>query len=974
MLLRVLALTTLVSALTLADSFSDSNLYGRRLPHHPAPRSYSTHTYYALELSSSSSLSPEEAAALLGTELVEQVGQLKGHYLVRTENAELTRRRDLGYSSVESTWLAKRDDNLEGFGQIRSLEKMIPRQRAKRAWSERADVFGSKFNTFAATAQTDLTELSFLQDTLDVHDPLLLKQWHIVNTLMPENELNVTHVWNRGITGKGVHVALIDDGLDYTSHDLKENFYAEGSYDFNDHNPLPMPRLSDDTHGTRCAGEIGAIKNDVCGIGVAHTSKVAGVRILSGPISDADEAAALNYNYQKTDVYSCSWGPPDDGKNMDAPVGLILKALVNGATNGRDGKGSVFVFAAGNGGGMDDQCNFDGYTNSIYSITIGAVDRKGLHPYYSELCAAVMAVAPSSGSGDHIHTTDVGEEMCSDGHGGTSAAAPLAVGMYALALQVRPDLTWRDIQHITVNAVDTFNLQDPDWELTAAGRRFNYKYGYGKINVGKLVEYAESWKLVKPQAWFESPLVHLDNHTQSSLLSSIDADANIITRDSPGAFIPPTGVSSTFVVTADMLTRANFERLEHVTARVWIQHDRRGDVEVELVSPKGIKSVLARTRRADEDPDGFNGWKFMSMKHWDEDPIGTWTMTVLDRIHPEKNGTFQAWSLQLWGESINAARAVPYTLPLGDSDSPFPQNDPTVSQSVSAGLPLPPLSTTATENNTKELPKPTAHLPSDHASSPGESNSPGLANPVLTTKTGIEDIATDGGTTTRTGSSTSATSAVSSATTGLDEGIFDGMENLASGSTWVYGAGGLVALVGLGGGGLMLLRWRNRRRALMDGDDERGAYGILGGSGGGLRRGAGPGDGEDVAMGMLSGRKSRRGGEGRGKTKELYDAFGDVTESEDEEGRPAGGLGYHDSFLDDDDQEDRQAGASAPLYHDSQHRPGLPTEYNEEEEDRTMLSPGGPVGSGSNNRRLLEDEEGGSSSSGGSWQDVHRGS
>ena len=178
--------------------------------------------------------------------------------------------------------------------------------------------------------------------------------------------------------------------------------YAEGSYDFNDHTELPLPRLSDDQHGTRCAGEIAAVKNDVCGVGVAYTAKVAGVRILSAPISNADEAAALNYGYQLNDIYSCSWGPPDDGKSMEAPDGIILKALINGVQNGRDGKGSIFVFAAGNGGGVDDQCNFDGYTNSIFSITVGAVDRKGLHPYYSELCAAMMMVAPSSGSGDHI--------------------------------------------------------------------------------------------------------------------------------------------------------------------------------------------------------------------------------------------------------------------------------------------------------------------------------------------------------------------------------------------------------------------------------------------------------------------------------------------------------------------------------------------------------------------------------------------
>lgn len=155
-------------------------------------------------------------------------------------------------------------------------------------------------------------------------------------------------------------------------------------------------------HGTRCAGEISAVKNDVCGVGVAHGAGVAGIRILSAAISDADEASALNYAYQTNHIYSCSWGPPDNGQSMEAPSSLIQKAILNGIQNGRDGKGSVFVFASGNGGAVDDQCNFDGYTNSIYSITISAIDRKGLHPYYSEACTANMAVTYSSGSGDNI--------------------------------------------------------------------------------------------------------------------------------------------------------------------------------------------------------------------------------------------------------------------------------------------------------------------------------------------------------------------------------------------------------------------------------------------------------------------------------------------------------------------------------------------------------------------------------------------
>lgn len=165
---------------------------------------------------------------------------------------------------------------------------------------------------------------------------------------------------------------------------------------------MPTPVLSDDHHGTRCAGQVAAVKNDACGVGLAYKSKVAGVRILSGPITDVDEAAALNYGFHNVSIFSCSWGPPDDGRSMEAPGYIIEKAFVNGIQNGREGKGSIFVFASGNGAAQGDQCNFDGYTNSIYSVTVSAVDFKGLHPYYSEPCSANMVVAYSSGSGQHI--------------------------------------------------------------------------------------------------------------------------------------------------------------------------------------------------------------------------------------------------------------------------------------------------------------------------------------------------------------------------------------------------------------------------------------------------------------------------------------------------------------------------------------------------------------------------------------------
>lgn len=46
-------------------------------------------------------------------------------------------------------------------------------------------------------------------------------------------------------------------------------------------------------------------------------------------------------------------------------------ALQHGVIAGRRGFGSIFVVASGNGGHYNDNCNYDGYANSIYTITIG---------------------------------------------------------------------------------------------------------------------------------------------------------------------------------------------------------------------------------------------------------------------------------------------------------------------------------------------------------------------------------------------------------------------------------------------------------------------------------------------------------------------------------------------------------------------------------------------------------------------------
>ncbi|KAF9922407.1 pheromone processing endoprotease [Linnemannia zychae] len=644
----------------------------------PLPYDTSNHHYYTVKINNLDVTSPQEIARHLGVEYVGQVGELKQYHLFSyaktshekradimgsewdrrslntTSDIVLERYQKLRESKAFHRELLRRSQPLSKRGEIAQertlptamdlhplgpIDKQVLRQRVKRQlvvdMSRRDDE-----HVVGEDQPLDGVAAHFA-----IKDPGFRYQWHLHNTLQPGNDINVTGVWDQGITGKGAIVSIIDDGLDANSEDLALNFYAKGSHDFNDNVDIPLPRLSDDNHGTRCAGEIASVKNDLCGVGVAWEAKVAGVRILSGPITDVQEAEALNYNYQETQIYSCSWGPTDNGMEMAGPTGLLLDAFVEGVTNGRGGKGSIYVFATGNGGRDGDNCNFDGYTNSRYTISIGAITRENHHPEYSEACSAQLAVTYSSGDLSYIYTCDRGKRNCYARHSGTSAAAPIAAGIYALVLEVRPDLNWRDMQYITVHTAVVVDENDPDWQETSTGRLFNHKYGYGKLDAYAIVEHAKTWVSVGPQVAYESPVIEVNGDIPSGTDENTGVTGGI-------------GLPSVFVVTKEALKAVKFGSLEHVTVTVNIAHHFRGEVEVQLRSPDSIISVLAPQRRYDSSEEGFKDWTFTTVKHWEEDPIGPWTLTVYDRLNASNTGTFLNWKLGLYGE-IEGGRATP---------------------------------------------------------------------------------------------------------------------------------------------------------------------------------------------------------------------------------------------------------------------------------------------------------------------------
>ena len=69
-----------------------------------------------------------------------------------------------------------------------------------------------------------------------------------------------------------------------------------------------------------------------------------------------------------------------------------------GTVEGRGGKGVIYVWASGNGGFRADNCDCDGYTNSIYTLSISSASQQLKSPWYAEHCASTMATTYSSGA------------------------------------------------------------------------------------------------------------------------------------------------------------------------------------------------------------------------------------------------------------------------------------------------------------------------------------------------------------------------------------------------------------------------------------------------------------------------------------------------------------------------------------------------------------------------------------------------
>ncbi|MEJ1278826.1 proprotein convertase subtilisin/kexin type 2 [Cricetulus griseus] len=399
-------------------------------------------------------------------------------------------------------------------------------------------------------------------------------------------------------------------------------------------------------------------------------------------MTDIIEASSISHMPQMIDIYSASWGPTDNGKTVDGPRELTLQAMADGVNKvktflspqdprppmrpgpylgrkpsptrrpepcsswllnvglgttssliyqGRGGKGSIYVWASGDGGSYDD-CNCDGYASSMWTISINSAINDGRTALYDESCSSTLASTFSNGRKRNpeagVATTDL-YGNCTLRHSGTSAAAPEAAGVFALALEANLDLTWRDMQHLTVLTSKRNQLHDEvhQWRRNGVGLEFNHLFGYGVLDAGAMVKMAKDWKTV-PERF----------HCVGGSVQNPEK-------------IPPTGKLVLTLETNACEGKENFVRyLEHVQAVITVNATRRGDLNINMTSPMGTKSILLSRRPRDDDSKvGFDKWPFMTTHTWGEDARGTWTLELGFVGSAPQKGLLKEWTLMLHG-------------------------------------------------------------------------------------------------------------------------------------------------------------------------------------------------------------------------------------------------------------------------------------------------------------------------------------
>ncbi|HEY5893059.1 MAG TPA: S8 family serine peptidase [Chthoniobacterales bacterium] len=441
-------------------------------------------------------------------------------------------------------------------------------------------------------------------------------------------EINIEGAWNKGITGQGVTIAIISNGLETTHPDLAPNYVAADSWDFAGNDRVPDPAGDYDRRGTASAGMAAARGGNGIGVaGAAPYASLAGLKIDD----QADFVAATLYHSsgsnKNIDVKVHDYVPGSKVFQNSPAATAALKESVAAGTIHVVGAGDGRVFKNGYYG---DSNKYD-FLNESGVITVAGLH--GSAPSESSSYGSnVFVAAPAGGltfaspDGGYAYkgglvTTD---RTGSLGYGwwdepnqmytetltdytndvyGTSSAAAIVGGVLALVKEVQPNLNTRFAKHLIVRTSD--GGFDPD-------------EGFGMINASKLVSAAKRYAGV----------------------------TELITEKTEGTVnenIPDLGTFAT----AEFTLKTTAAPLEDLLITLTLSHEYAGNIEAYLTSPLGTRTRLMAAGFEDYAylPHDLE-WTLLANAFWGEKGAGVWKLELTDITSNNDSGKWLSFGIE----------------------------------------------------------------------------------------------------------------------------------------------------------------------------------------------------------------------------------------------------------------------------------------------------------------------------------------
>jgi hypothetical protein len=285
----------------------------------------------------------------------------------------------------------------------------------------------------------------------ETEDPYFYKQ----NNL---ERINYDAVWEQGLDGRGVRIAIIDSGI-YSEHeDLADSNILQGV------NLIDRSTKTDDTsgHGTFIAAMLSAGRNNGTGIaGMVDKASIVPLKCFSSG-RQTDARYIVSAIYMAVDEYNCDVINLSLGILEDVPA---LRQAVKYA----DEQGVIIVASAGNTGG----------TSLVYpaaypgTVCVGSVSGRDKTSYFSQRNSSIYVVAP----GEDIFSAGISAPDAYMEGSGTSFSSVHVTALAAVAKQHNPSIDCAQFKRL---------LRESAEDLGAEG--YDSAYGWGIVNAPAFVE------------------------------------------------------------------------------------------------------------------------------------------------------------------------------------------------------------------------------------------------------------------------------------------------------------------------------------------------------------------------------------------------------------------------------------------------------------------------------------------------------